>query len=108
MHQRLANEFLLRLAKRATWIISPALREEEQHDAYQEFHAAFKEELCWYEYERAKMLARLAGRPAPVRRDIAESLEQRSEMTDEGASATTRKSLETRLDDKCNHSEVTH
>ena len=84
MHQRLANEFLLRLAKRATWIISPALREEEQHDAYQEFHAAFKEELCWYEYERAKMLARLAGRPAPGRRDIAESLEQRSEMTDEG------------------------
>jgi hypothetical protein len=76
MHnQRLANEFLLRLAKRATWIICPALRPEEQRDAFQEFHAAFKEELTWYEYERAKMLARLAGQQAPGRREVAESLE---------------------------------
>jgi hypothetical protein len=75
MHQRLANEFLFRLARRATRIASPALREEDLRDAYQEFHAAFKEELGWYEYERARMHARLAGRPAPSRRDIAESLE---------------------------------
>jgi hypothetical protein len=59
MHERLANEFLLRLARRATWIISPALREEEQRDAFEEFHAAFREELCWYEIERKKMRAHL-------------------------------------------------
>jgi hypothetical protein len=73
----LANEFLFRLARRAARIASPSLREEEFRDACREFHAAFKEELGWYEYERARMLARLAGRPAPSRRDIAAALEPR-------------------------------
>lgn len=63
MHQRLAQEFLLRLSKRALWVISPALREEEFRDAFEGFHAAFKEELDWYEFEKERMAARLAGRP---------------------------------------------
>jgi hypothetical protein len=59
MHQRLANEFLLRLARRALAIIAPCLREEEQRDALAEFHAAFKEELLRYENERKWLQARL-------------------------------------------------
>jgi hypothetical protein len=53
MHQRLANEFLLQLARRALAIIAPCLREEEQRDAFAEFHAAFEEELLRYENGQA-------------------------------------------------------
>jgi hypothetical protein len=63
MHQRLANEFVFRLARRALAIIAPCLREEEWRDAFDEFHAAFKEELLRYEEERDRMRARLRGRP---------------------------------------------
>jgi hypothetical protein len=66
MHQRLANEFLLRLSRRALAIIAPCLREEEQRDAFSEFHEAFKEELLRYEQDRERMQARLNGRPAAV------------------------------------------
>jgi hypothetical protein len=66
-NQRLENEFLLRLSKRAVWVVSPALREEEMRDAFESFHAAFKEELGWYEFEKERMAARLAGRP--IRKD---------------------------------------
>ncbi len=41
--------------------MSPALREEEQRDAFEEFHAAFKEELLRYEQARERMQARLQG-----------------------------------------------
>jgi hypothetical protein len=61
MHQRLANEFLMQLARRALAIIAPCLRKEEQRDAFAEFHAAFKEELLRYENEREQLQARLAG-----------------------------------------------
>jgi hypothetical protein len=61
MHQRLANEFVLRLARRALAIIAPCLREEEWRDAFQEFHEAFKEELIRYEVERDRMNLRLTG-----------------------------------------------
>ena len=64
MHQRLANEFLLRLSRRALAIIAPCLRGEEQRDAFSEFHAAFKEELLRYEQDRERMQARLNGRPS--------------------------------------------
>jgi hypothetical protein len=74
-NKRLASEFLLRLARRCVHIISPCLRDEELRDAFDEFYAASKEELCWYEYERARMLARLAAKRAPGRREVAESLE---------------------------------
>jgi hypothetical protein len=67
MHQRLANEFLLRLARRAPAIIAPCLREEEQRDAFSEFHAAFKQELLRYEEDRERMQARLKARPSAVR-----------------------------------------
>jgi hypothetical protein len=63
MHQRLANEFVIRLARRALSIIAPCLREEEWRDAFDEFHAAFREELLRYEEERDRMRARLRGRP---------------------------------------------
>jgi hypothetical protein len=63
MHQRLANEFVIRLARRALAIIAPCLREEEWRDAFDEFHAAFREELLRYEEERDRMRARLRGRP---------------------------------------------
>jgi hypothetical protein len=63
MHQRLSQEFLLRLARRAVGVIAPCLREEEMRDAFEEFYAAFKEELIRYEYERERMAARLSGRP---------------------------------------------
>jgi hypothetical protein len=66
MHQRLANEFVIRLARRALAIISPCLREEEWRDAFDEFHAAFKEELLRYEQERERMGARLRGCAAPA------------------------------------------
>jgi hypothetical protein len=66
MHQRLANEFLFRLARRALAIIAPCLREEEQRDAFSEFHMAFKEELLRYEEEKDRMQSRLNGnRPSP-------------------------------------------
>jgi hypothetical protein len=68
MHQRLANEFLLRLARRALAIIAPCLREEEQRDAFAEFHTAFKEELLRYEEEKDRMQSRLKG-SRPVARD---------------------------------------
>jgi hypothetical protein len=68
MHQRLANEFLLRLARRALAIIAPCLREEEQRDAFEEFHMAFKEELLRYEEEKDRLQARLRAR-RPVPRD---------------------------------------
>lgn len=61
-HQRLANEFLMALSMRALGIIAPALREEEQREAFDEFHSAFKEELLRYEQARERMRARLAGR----------------------------------------------
>jgi hypothetical protein len=61
MHQRLANEFLLRLARRALQVIAPCLREEEWNDAFQEFVAAFKTELDWFQCEAKRMEARLAG-----------------------------------------------
>jgi hypothetical protein len=61
MHQRLANEFLLQLARRALAIIAPCLREEERRDAFAEFLAAFKEELLRYENERERVQARLTG-----------------------------------------------
>jgi hypothetical protein len=77
MHIRLANEFLLRLARRALGIIAPCLREEEQRDAFAEFHSAFKEELLRYEYKRDRMQARLNGaagrRRASDRNQAAES-----------------------------------
>jgi hypothetical protein len=61
VHQRLVNEFLLRLARRALQIIAPCLREEEYRDAFDEFFAAFKEELLWFEHESERIQARLAG-----------------------------------------------
>ena len=64
MHQRLANEFVLRLARRALDIISPCLRPEEFRDALDEFHAAFREELFRYEEARERMQKRL-GRSEP-------------------------------------------
>jgi hypothetical protein len=67
MNQRLSNEFLLRLARRAVHIIAPCLRETELRYAFEEFHAAFKEELRWYEFEQQRMAARLPGRP--IRKD---------------------------------------
>jgi hypothetical protein len=67
MHQRLANEFVIRLARRALAIIAPCLREEEWRDAFDEFHAAFREELLRYEEERERMAARLRGCAAPAR-----------------------------------------
>ena len=63
-HERLANEFVLRLAKRALWIIAPVLREEEHHDAFEEFARAFHEELVQYELDQKRMIARLKGRPS--------------------------------------------
>ncbi len=66
MHQRLANEFVIRLARRALSIIAPCLREEEWRDAFDEFHEAFKEELLRYEEERERMAARLRGCAAPA------------------------------------------
>ncbi len=71
MHQRLANEFLLRLGRRALAIIAPCLRDEEHHDALAVFHAAFQEELLRYERERERLHARLGGCPSAVqlRRD---------------------------------------
>ena len=63
-HERLANEFVLRLAQRALWIIAPALREEEHQDAFEEFARAFHEELVQYEQDRKRMIARLKGRPS--------------------------------------------
>ena len=64
MHQRLAQEFLLRLSKRALWVVSPALREDAFRDAFDEFYSAFKDELDWYEFERDRneFLLRLARR----------------------------------------------
>lgn len=65
MHQRLENEFLYRLARRAVAIVTPCLREEEWRDAFEEFHLAFKEELHWYEEQRERMRARLTGSRTP-------------------------------------------
>jgi hypothetical protein len=64
VHQRLTHEFLLRLSKRALWVISPALREDAFRDAFEAFHAVFKDELDWYEFERERneFLLRLARR----------------------------------------------
>ncbi len=67
MHQRLANEFVIRLARRALAIIAPCLREEEWRDAFDEFHVAFKEELLSYEEERERMAARLHGCAGPAK-----------------------------------------
>ena len=58
MHQRLANEFLLRLARRALQIIAPCLREEEHRDAFEEFTAAFKEEFNWFQMQCERMRKR--------------------------------------------------
>jgi hypothetical protein len=66
MHQRLANEFVIRLARRALAIIAPCLREEEWRDAFDEFHDAFKEEVLRYEEERERMEARLRGCATPA------------------------------------------
>lgn len=70
MHQRLANELVLRLARRALSIIAPCLREEEHRDAFSEFHDAFKEELLRYEDERERMLARLRGNSTDERIEV--------------------------------------
>jgi hypothetical protein len=59
MNRRLANEFVIRLARRALSIITPCLREEEHRDAFSEFYGAFKEELVRYERSRERMQARL-------------------------------------------------
>ena len=67
MHQRLANEFVIRLARRVLAIIAPCLREEEWRDAFDEFHEAFKEEPLRYEEERERMASRLRGCAAPAR-----------------------------------------
>jgi hypothetical protein len=64
MNQRLKNELVLRLARRALSIIAPCLREEEQRDAFDEFHAAFREEVVWYEVQAERMNKRL-GTPEP-------------------------------------------
>jgi hypothetical protein len=68
VHQRLANEFLLSLSRRALRIIAPYLRGEEQRDAFTEFHAAFKEELLRYEYERLanELVLRLSRRALQI------------------------------------------
>jgi hypothetical protein len=67
MHQRLANEFLLCLSRRALAIIAPCLPEEDKRGAFSEFHAAFKEELLRYEQDRERMQARLRARPSAAR-----------------------------------------
>jgi hypothetical protein len=59
MNQRLKNELIIRLAKRALFIIAPCLREEERRDAFDEFCSAFGEELAWYETQADRMNKRL-------------------------------------------------
>jgi hypothetical protein len=64
MRVRELNELTERLAGRALAIIAPCLREEEWRDAFQEFAAAFRDELIRHEVERERMQKRL-GRPEP-------------------------------------------
>ena len=61
MHQRLMNELVLSLARRALGVIAPCLRDEEHNDAFREFFEAFKEELLRYEEKRERMQTRLKG-----------------------------------------------
>ena len=61
MHERLLNELVLRLARRALGIIAPCLGEEEHRDAFDGFCEAFKVELLMYEQNRDHMEARLSG-----------------------------------------------
>lgn len=46
-----ADDLARRLARRALEIIASCLREEEQIDAFNEFHDAFREELAEVEGE---------------------------------------------------------
>jgi hypothetical protein len=62
MRVRERNELVERLARRALAIISPCLYEHEWKDCFQEFAAAFREELIRHEVERERMRKRL-GRP---------------------------------------------
>jgi hypothetical protein len=64
MNQRLKNELILRLARRALAIIAPCLMESEHRDAFDEFHTAFREEILWYEVQAERMNKRL-GTPEP-------------------------------------------
>ena len=64
MHQRLMNELVLNLARRALGVISACLRDDEHNDAFQEFCKVFKEELSRYEEKRDRMATRLGGQAA--------------------------------------------
>ena len=65
MHQRLMNELVLSLARRALGVISACLRDDEHNDAFQEFCKAFKEELSRYEQKRKRMNTRLSPEATP-------------------------------------------
>jgi hypothetical protein len=64
MNQRMLNECVSDLARRALAIIAPALMEAEHRDAYEEFARSFREALLWYEIQRERMLVRL-GKMTP-------------------------------------------
>lgn len=86
MHERLANEFVFRLARRAAAIVARCLRDDEKRVAFDRFHRAFREELCRYEEERELMENRLKGcvqRPEPVHERPEEQV-QRNEQAFEG------------------------
>lgn len=61
MHERLANELVFRLARRALAIVARCLREEERRDVFDYFQRAFREELYQYEVQRDRMHERLRG-----------------------------------------------
>lgn len=58
MHRAL-TELNHRLARRALGRVAHLLREEEHRDAFDEFYAAFRDELLRYEVQRERMRQRL-------------------------------------------------
>lgn len=63
MH-RLLTDLNHRLARQALTRVAHLLREEEHRDAFDEFYAAFRDELLRYEVQRERMRQRL-GRSEP-------------------------------------------
>jgi hypothetical protein len=66
VHQRLLNELVLRLARRALGI-ALNVREEECRERFSAFCKAFREEALLYEVQRERMEARLKAVAEPER-----------------------------------------
>lgn len=61
MHQRLRNELVFRLARRALSILGCRLPQQLERGTFDECYRAFQEELGRYEAELEQMNSRLQG-----------------------------------------------